>query len=393
MNLQRKIDFFLLSICAAALCAACSGNTRATSEPRSQQRLSSGLDKVRPAHLQSSDSENNKLRALWVTRTAHNDNSDFSPFLLGPGDVIRVSVQSIAHLRDKTVRISEASSISLPLLGDISVQGMTEEELRAELTHRLKKYMYNPQLEMFVQQTENRQVAVLGSIAKPGRYTLTSRDDTLMTMLGRAGGMTRDAASRIILVPGTAAGSSTSSSRSDGEPKFGNTADEPGRAGAMASTPFAQLAMADVPTLNQPVHHAVTDQVTISLSHPSDERYLEMPAWPGDTIIVPPAGDVTVQGWVDKPGVFPITHGMTAMGAIAAAGGALFTSSATLLRDEDNGTKISIPLDLSRLKDGRQQDVPLEGGDVVIVERSVAGALPYSAYFLVQKIGLGIPLY
>ena len=87
-------------------------------------------------------------------------------------------------------------------------------------------------------------------------------------------------------------------------------------------------------------------QVVISLSHASDRRYLDLPAKAGDVIIVPAAGQVTVQGWVDKPGAFPITNGMTALGAIASAGGALFTSSATLLREQKNGIKLSIPLDL-----------------------------------------------
>jgi polysaccharide export outer membrane protein len=129
----------------------------------------------------------------------------------------------------------------------------------------------------------------------------------------------------------------------------------------------------------------------ISLAGP--EHYLEMPVRPGDVLFVPAAGSVTVQGWVDKPGLFPITPGMTALGSIAAAGGALYTSSATLVRTEQSGGRRDIALNLSEIKSGQEPDVPVRGGDVIIVNRSVAGALPYSLYFLVSRIGLGLPLF
>ena len=46
-----------------------------------------------------------------------------------------------------------------------------------------------------------------------------------------------------------------------------------------------------------------------------------MSARAGDVIIVPAAGDVTVQGWVEKPGAYSISPGLTVLGAIAATVG------------------------------------------------------------------------
>jgi len=51
-----------------------------------------------------------------------------------------------------------------------------------------------------------------------------------------------------------------------------------------------------------------------------------------------------------------------------------------------------VPLDLTKIKRGEEPDIPVQGGDVVVVERSVAGAVPYSLYFLAQRIGLGVPI-
>jgi hypothetical protein len=134
------------------------------------------------------------------------------------------------------------------------------------------------------------------------------------------------------------------------------------------------------------------EQLVIDLSKPS-RRYMQIPARPGDVVLVPLAGEVTVQGWVEKPGSFKVTTGMTVMNAIAAAGGPQFTSSATLLREQPNGGKHSLALDLSKVKSGDQPDLPVEGGDVIVVERSVVGALPYTLYFLVQHVGLGLPIF
>lgn len=54
-------------------------------------------------------------------------------------------------------------------------------------------------------------------------------------------------------------------------------------------------------------------------------------------------------GWVSKPGSFDITPGMTVLGAITAAGGAMFSSKVELKRTE-HGSRVSIPVDLSKSK-------------------------------------------
>jgi protein involved in polysaccharide export with SLBB domain len=71
------------------------------------------------------------------------------------------------------------------LLGEISVNGMTQQDLLNDLHNRCRKYMYHPQVEMLLLHSENREVAVLGSVKKPGRFMLTSRSDTIMTMISR----------------------------------------------------------------------------------------------------------------------------------------------------------------------------------------------------------------
>ena len=86
---------------------------------------------------------------------------------------------------------------------------------------------------------------------------------------------------------------------------------------------------------------------------------------------------------------------MTALSAISAAGGALFSNSAQVLRTASDGQRSTIPFDISSVQKGREADVPVQSGDVVMVNRSVAGAGPYFVYSLFSKFGAGValPLY
>jgi polysaccharide export outer membrane protein len=295
----------------------------------------------------------------------------------------------VEKAQGSVVRVSQEDTISLPLLGVISVAGMTEEDCRNDLSRRLSKYFYHPQVSVYLQHTENRQVAVIGAVKTPGRYMLAGRSDTVMTMISRAGGATDDAASRIILIPANRRvgienrrPEATDQERAQAEPA--NEAAGVSRISHRQPDASASLPSASVST------EVMAQGVVINIAQPTNERYLALPAKSGDVIIVPAAGQVTVQGWVDKPGLFKITAGMTALGAVGAAGGALFSSSVTLLRTQDDGSKIDIPLNLSRIRNGSEPDMPVQGGDVVIVDRSAVGAVPYSVYFLVSRVGIGM---
>jgi polysaccharide biosynthesis/export protein len=387
----RHIALGLISIASLILAASCS----ASSPSPSQQPAASDPPRVATAPpsgpvltttTTAVNDDSSDLDALWNSRMAAQPTNAESQFALGPGDLLKVSVPEIPQLKDRDVRVSEESTIALPLVGEINVSGMSEQDLRNELAKRVSKYMYHPQVEVFLQHTENRQVAVIGAVKVPGRYTLSSRSDTIMTMISHAGGLSDESSTRIILIPA-----------GDG-PTKGQSAlpDQP----SAQTPPDMRLAAAD-PTKVSPVSmnqdsadalalRMMSRRVIINTVNASQQRYLEIPAMPGDVIIVPAAGEVTVQGWVDKGGSFKIDPGMTAMGAIAAAGGAMFSGHATLLREQDDGRKIQIPLDLSKIKSGEEPDVQVQSGDVVVVERSAVGAVPYSLYFLISHIGMGI---
>jgi protein involved in polysaccharide export with SLBB domain len=367
------LGLLLLAGCATSVPSEQAGQVSSSTTPQvtaSSNRASEteqAPSTVRDVALEEDGSQ--VLQNLWRNRTGATSDEDSSNFTLGPGDVLRISLPQFDSQKDRTVRVSEEDTIALPLLGVINVSGMTEANLRDELTRRVGNYVYKPQVGVFLEHTESRDIAVLGSVKNPGRYMLASHSDTIMTMISRAGGMTEEAASRIILVPAPRAIARTKA--------------------RLVATSLAQGVPRDD---SSPTQQTLEERVVINLTRADNQRYLELPARPSDVIIVPAAGEVTVEGWVPNPGKFKITPGMTALSAIAAAGGAQFTLSATLVREQENGGKLDLPLDLSKIKSGTERDVPLEGGDVVVAERSVVGAVPYSLYFLVSHMGIGMGL-
>jgi protein involved in polysaccharide export with SLBB domain len=83
---------------------------------------------------------------------------------------------------------------------------------------------------------------------------------------------------------------------------------------------------------------------------------------------------------------------MTALSAVSAAGGALFSQTAEVLRNAPDGSRRAIVVDLSKIKDGAEDDVPVQAGDVVFVRHSVIGAMPYAFYEIFTKFGTGMYL-
>jgi polysaccharide export outer membrane protein len=110
-----------------------------------------------------------------------------SRFMLGPADVIHVNVWKNTEL-SQTVTVGPDGFISLPLLSDIHVAGMTANELAQTLRIKLDNYIVNPQVTVSVVDIRSRKVFVLGQVGKPGGYPLAGPIDVLQ-LIAQAGGL------------------------------------------------------------------------------------------------------------------------------------------------------------------------------------------------------------
>jgi polysaccharide export outer membrane protein len=318
--------------------------------------------------VSSTDAEVNdlqKLADLWRKRTK---DSAVNEYPIGAGDVIEISVPAMEELKNRSVRVTAEGTILLPFIGRVQAAGLTEGELAEQLQPRLKDYLRNPRVSIFVREYNSRQVAVLGAVTRPGLYNTTSGSENILDMISRAGGILPDAESRIHLIPI--------------EPLKGEAAKE------VASTlPVGLLPKdAGLPILRK------TEPILIDvkeLSYGAHQLYLSLPVRPGDTIMVPGGAQILVEGWVEKPGALKMSPGLTVSGAVAAAGGALFaadTSTVTVSRADREGKKISLAANLEKIKKGEMSDIRLQGGDIVQVSSSSAKLVPYGIYTFFKEI-------
>lgn len=107
---------------------------------------------------------------------------------IGPGDLLDVMVWKNSDLSQR-IPVRPDGGISLPLLGETAVAGMTVAQLTEELRTRYAKYIADPVLSVSVQQVGSMQIYVIGQVKAPGMFTLNSNIDVLQA-LAKAAGLT-----------------------------------------------------------------------------------------------------------------------------------------------------------------------------------------------------------
>jgi polysaccharide export outer membrane protein len=276
----------------------------------------------------------------------------------------------MGELESRTARVSGDGTIALPFVGVIEVQGHTESEVKEKLRQRLMKYKRDPQVSLFVREYRSRLVAVAGAVEKPGLYSVTSPTNTLLDVISQAGGMTKDALPQILLLPAEAG-------EKAGENRLASTVTP-----AVATESKGLSLVAAQPT----------DPLVIDLQHlrkGEQQLYLTLPVRPGDALIVPSGGEVVVGGWVDKPGSYKITPGLTVFGAVTAAGDTLFpadTRSVKLIRTDTTGEKQIFSADLKAIARGESLDIPVQEGDVIEVNSSTVKLVSYGMYNFFRSV-------
>jgi polysaccharide biosynthesis/export protein len=111
-------------------------------------------------------------------------------YVLGAGDVIRVSVYQNADLTLET-RVAESGIISFPLLGQIKLGGLSVPKAEKVIADGLRNgnFVRQPQVSILVMQVRGNQASVLGMVNRPGRYPIELTGMRLSELLATAGGV------------------------------------------------------------------------------------------------------------------------------------------------------------------------------------------------------------
>ncbi len=251
-----------------------------------------------------------------------------SRYRIGARDVLRIQVEEAPSLPPEYT-VGEDGAIDIEPAGEVPAQGRTERELEVEIENRLKeKGLRKATVHVTVTSFRSRPVLVLGAVVNPGNQT-TSGSTRLMEVLLAAGGLS---------------------------PEHGPTVQ-----------------------VRRQADNGLADQVTVAIADLIEtlDPDVNLPILAGDVINVAAARMLTVHllGAVKTVGslTFKNTERVSVLTAVARAGGLAETASRKIAikrKDPQTGKLDETLVDFRRILDGKDPDVDLQDGDVLVAKES-----------------------
>lgn len=120
------------------------------------------------------------------------------PYMIGPADVLRITVWKDANLSTQA-SVEPGGTITLPLVGEIHVAGLTPAKVQAEVVKRLAGYLNDAVVTVAVVEVNSYRFTVAGSVEHRGMFT-PRYYVTVSEAIALAGGPTRYAATSDVVV-------------------------------------------------------------------------------------------------------------------------------------------------------------------------------------------------
>ena len=133
-----------------------------------------------------------------------------SNYLIQANDLVEVLIFQEDDMT-RRLRVAKDGSINLPLIGSVTAGRRTADDLAATIRRQLADgYLANPQVSVTVLAYAKRRFTILGQVNRPGAYDIPDNAAiSLVQAVGMAGGYTRLAAPKKVLVKRTVNGQET----------------------------------------------------------------------------------------------------------------------------------------------------------------------------------------
>jgi len=206
-----KLPFRTVSmlICAGALCVGQSG----TSPAAAPQASSQAKDQTEPDNSGAVAAAPDSLKATPPPPAAVSDSpranapakpagagvaSVAKPYIIGPLDVLDVNVWNDAHL-SHIYDVSPDGTISMPLIGLVKADGLTQSELAAVISQKLLAVLNTPEVNVQVLKNNSKKYYLIGGFNRSGEYPLTE-EITVLDAIANCGGFHEFANSKKIRI-------------------------------------------------------------------------------------------------------------------------------------------------------------------------------------------------
>jgi polysaccharide export outer membrane protein len=284
-------------------------------------------------------------------------------YVLGPDDQVTIHVVEADEINGKAYRVDEKGDLDLPLIGSLHAAGFTVHQVETRVAEKLRVYMLDPQVTVFLSEMRSQPVSVIGAVNMPGVHQLQGHK-TLIEMLSMAGGLRQDAGYRIKLTRHI----------------------EWGRIPLKEATidPTGQFSVAEVSLKG-----------LMEASNPEDNVAI----LPNDVITVPVAEMIYVVGDVKKSGGFVLgeRNHVTVLQALAMAEGlgqAAKSNEARILRvDPGSEARTEVTVDIKKILAGRATDVAMRSNDILFVPTDGLKRLGTRTLESMFAIGSGMAIY
>ena len=152
-----------------------------------------GLFLLLPTLLLAQTQKNNSAQNLPVPAPAEKD------YRIHKGDKLSVKFLYQPELSDAAVVVRPDGKISLSMIPELKVEGLTVKELKTVVEKAYAEILLAPEINITLVEFVQPRVFVGGQVTKPGSYDLRS-GQTLLQAVILAGGFTPDAHRKMVLI-------------------------------------------------------------------------------------------------------------------------------------------------------------------------------------------------
>ena len=109
-------------------------------------------------------------------------------YIVGDSDVLHINVWKEPEV-SQTVVVRTDGNISLPLINEVKVSGLTPSQIQNMIGEKLKNFLNNPQVTVTVTEIHSKRAFITGEVVRPGTYSLNA-ETSVLQLIAQAGGFT-----------------------------------------------------------------------------------------------------------------------------------------------------------------------------------------------------------